>query len=294
MSSCLPNAPILGIDISKTRDDAESASSRNRPLPQSQKDPSISRRETNELEGEGEYHDKEFQREEHPDKVDRELELDDPRQWRDDGKREERMALAREKYGNRDYREREREKSGETWNLSNRNNRRWANLEEQRDTRSKRSAPRERRLATTEDDTRERDDGRSREKEKQPAWMEPYIPKGSGGNGFGQGTDGIRVWKESLKEKTEKQESVEPGGDLSMSESADHTSHPMPPPSEKPLDEIQLFKLLMRQEEEKKKSSLVNESSTDSVKDSGPVPVEVKSPGVQMGELRSMPKYSRR
>jgi hypothetical protein len=219
------------------------------------------------------------------------MELDDPRRWRDDGKRDERMAVRRDRYNDRDYRDRDRivrdrERTGDTWEPSDRSNRRWA--AEDRDARSKQSSGRERRGANG-DEARERDDRkereREREKEKEPAWMDTYIPSGSsggilGGKGSDGELDGIQAWKKNMKEKEQKDKGSTGDGvgkSLSTPESKDGTAPSALSQTDKPLDEIQLFKLMMKREEEKRKSGPSNEPLSEVAKSNDLATLEMKS-----------------
>ena len=178
--------------------------------------------------------------------LERDSELEDPRRWRDDGKRDERMAARRE------IRERERElrdrRDRPTWDAGDRSDRRWA-AGEDRDSRGKRSSGKDRKLG---EDGKDRDDRKDREREKEPAWMDTYIPSnGSGGviGAYRPGgeLDGIQAFR---KEMQQKDKSTSPVTSLTVSQT--QPSSPQAP--ENQLDEIQLFRLMMKREEEKKKS----------------------------------------
>jgi hypothetical protein len=141
--------------------------------------------------------------------------------------------------------------------------RRWAG--EERDTRTKR--PTRDRKAAQGDDAKDREERRDRErereKEKEPAWMDAYIPNGPslgilGGRGPDGELDGIQAWKKGMKEKEQREREKEQGpsptigqGELNTDSTVDKVDA-----LEKQLDEIQLFKLLMKREEEKKKTDL--------------------------------------
>jgi hypothetical protein len=122
---------------------------------------------------------------------------------------------------------------------------------EERDGRSKRLTGRERRNGPNADDIKERDDrrrDRDRERDKEPAWMDTYIPNSSSGNilggkGIDGELDGIQAWKKGMKERELKATINESNG----------VEARQPVPDDQ-LDEIQLFRLLMKREEEKKKS----------------------------------------
>ncbi|KAK2461788.1 hypothetical protein APHAL10511_006251 [Amanita phalloides] len=187
--------------------------------------------------------------------VDRDSEHDDPRHWRDDGKREERMAARRE----RENKDKPSERDS-AWESSS--DRRWT-TDERSDARSKRPA-RDRKSGQGDDpkDREERRD-REREREKEPAWMDAYIPNGPsfgilGGKGSDGELDGIQVWKKGMKEKEMREKEKEQGplsaagqGESNIDSTTDKVDA-----TEKQLDEIQLFKLLMKREEEKKKTDL--------------------------------------
>ncbi|PCH33562.1 hypothetical protein WOLCODRAFT_135191 [Wolfiporia cocos MD-104 SS10] len=178
---------------------------------------------------------------------------DDPRRWRDDGRRDERMAARREQ---------------RPWERTDERDRERPSASDDRDSRPRRGAARDRRLGGDDgkdrEDRRERDRDRDREKEAEPAWMETYIPPSSGGGILGGKAgdgelDGIQAWKKGMKEKermekenaagidaTKKPDATTPGT-LAPSSSAQASSAP----AESQLDEIQLFKLMMKREAEK-------------------------------------------
>ncbi|OJA10762.1 hypothetical protein AZE42_00328 [Rhizopogon vesiculosus] len=183
--------------------------------------------------------------------IDRDSEMDDPRRWRDDGKRDERIAARRE----REQRERDKDRVRDrpaAWDSGDRQDRRWGPADD-RDGRNKRAAGRERKPdeAKDKDDRKDRDREREREREKEPAWMDTYIPS-IGSNGLGRAPgdlDGIQAFKREIKEREKKEQNAaaqdgDHSGDL---EGKGHTSEPH-------LDEIQLFKLMMKREEQKKKT----------------------------------------
>ncbi|KAJ7919132.1 hypothetical protein B0H13DRAFT_1868857 [Mycena leptocephala] len=175
-------------------------------------------------------------------------EVEDSRRWRDDGKRDERMAARRE-----------REKAApENGDASG--DRRWTVVED-RDGRSKRNH-RDRRAGATGEDGKDREDrrDRDREKEKEPAWMDTYIPDSPGilGGKGGEGElDGIQAWKKGLKEQKEKTAAV---AAPKKEEERPAASESIP---EKPLDEIQIFRMLMKREEEKKQVEPPPDASRD-------------------------------
>ncbi|KAH7921806.1 hypothetical protein BV22DRAFT_1095867 [Leucogyrophana mollusca] len=196
--------------------------------------------------------------------IDKDSEVDDPRRWRDDGKRDERMAARRDREHrdrdrDRDLRDRPRDRAPQapSWEGSDRQERRWTPAEE-RDGRNKRNTGRDRRGAGG-DDTK--DDRREREREKEPAWMDTYIPSDSSG-GFlsapraGGDLDGIQAFKKELKEKEQKEQTTA-GNDSERLEEPkvkDAVMRGQEAASGSPLDEIQLFKLMMKREEEKKRA----------------------------------------
>lgn len=217
--------------------------------------------------------------------LDKDVDAEDPRRWRDDGKRDERVAARRE----REYRERTRDRPprerDEAW--EDRHGGRWTVVEE-RDSRNKRSSGRDRRSGALDevkekDDRRERGDrDREREKEKEPAWMDAYIPTNSGagilgGKGSEGELDGIQAFKRGMKAKEQKDAPEDPRDTVDSSSKID-TSPPITStgqPSEKPLDEIQLFKLMMKKEQEQK----IPENSKASV-------VETISAGPSLQEIQ--------
>lgn len=137
----------------------------------------------------------------------------------------------------------------------NTNARGWTVVEE-RDGRPKRNAGRDKKS----EELREKEDRRNdREKEKEPAWMDEYIPPPSsagilGGQSADGELDGIQAWKKGLKDKEQKEK--ETLQSKLLPETSNESNAPQTPadatPSEKPMDEIQLFKLLMKREQEQK------------------------------------------
>ncbi|KAH8100640.1 hypothetical protein BXZ70DRAFT_165827 [Cristinia sonorae] len=195
--------------------------------------------------------DKEDNLRERRDHGDRDAE-EDPRRWRDDGKRDERMAARRERGWDR-------------WEPGN-------DRDRADDGRAKRAAGRDRRPGGG-DDGRDKDDRREREKEKEPAWMETYVPSSPGSGILGGQTaegelDGIQAWKKGLKEKERKEKDTEDIPELPSVKPS--TAEPVPvaqePRSsgESQLDEIQMFKLMMKREAEKKGSELLQNGIIDS------------------------------
>ena len=172
----------------------------------------------------------------------RDSELEDPRRWRDDGKRDERIAARRE----RELRDR---RDRPTWDAGDRSDRRWA-AGDDRDSRGKRASGKDRKLG---EDGKDRDDRKDREREKEPAWMDTYIPSSGSGNVIGGHQsggelDGIQAFR---KEMQQKDKSTSPVASLAAPQT--QASSPGQAP-ENQLDEIQLFRLMMKREEEKKKS----------------------------------------
>ncbi|KAG5654749.1 hypothetical protein H0H81_003757 [Sphagnurus paluster] len=234
-----------GADIRSTREERgengrkdrdEVAKSRVRDSSRPRRDTSPSRRDRDD-----------FRRDRDRDRdLDRDTE-EDPRRWRDDGKRDERMATRRTDRHSDRLRDRDLLDSGD---------RRWVSADD-RDGRAKRPAGRERKI----EDGKDREDRRDREREKEPAWMDTYIPPPSNGTGIlggkaaGDGElDGIQAWK---KERKEKEMKDQPAPVLTKAPATPDTA-----PADKPeangkaLDEIQLFRLLMKREEEKKKTDV--------------------------------------
>lgn len=225
------------------RDDRERHRSRARDSSRPRRSPSRSRRERDDGKDRPSRNDRdrdEYKREEHRHERDADrIPEDDPRHWRDDGKRDERMAVRRA------LRER-----GDHWEPSQ--DRRWTPGDE-RDGRDKRSSGRDKKSGGNRDEPRDREDRREREreKEKEPAWMETYVPTMStsgilGGKSADGGLDGIQAWKKGLKEKELQGKNLEISSESNVPAGQDV--------EDKNLDEIQIFKLLMKREEEKKKS----------------------------------------
>ncbi|KAI0094692.1 hypothetical protein BDY19DRAFT_914068 [Irpex rosettiformis] len=171
---------------------------------------------------------------------------EDPRRWRDDGRRDERQAR----------RDRDRTDRGwDRWEPSHDRER-----VDERDGRSKRTTGRDKRSGAPED-PKEKDE----RKEKEPAWMETYIPATSGGGILGGlGTDGeldgIQAWKKGMKEREKKDKDDDTQGEAGQKSDtppAPQTkSDVTAPPEESPLDEIQMFKMMMRKEAAKKESDM--------------------------------------
>lgn len=120
--------------------------------------------------------------------------------------------------------------------------------------RSKRGGGRERKAAGEEKEDR-RDRDRDREKEKEPAWMETYVPTTpAGGILGGKSTegelDGLQAWKKGMKAKEEKEKAKVNAAEGKTKGAA--VPSPATPANAEGLDEIQLFKLMMKKEEAKK------------------------------------------
>ena len=178
---------------------------------------------------------------------------EDPRRWKDDGKRDERLAARRD---------RGREKANDDHKWESNTDRRWP-AGDDKDSRYKRTTGRERKvnLDESKDDRRDRE----REREKEPAWMDPYVPTDSspgilGGQSSSGQLDGIQAWKKGLKERESKDKEASVPVPLKSSggvaDQADTSA--IAANADKPLDEIQLFKLLMKKEQEAKRPDNVN------------------------------------
>ncbi|KAI9572813.1 hypothetical protein HD554DRAFT_2326246 [Boletus coccyginus] len=162
----------------------------------------------------------------------RDSELEDPRRWRDDGRRDERIAARRE----RELRDR---RDRPTWDAGDRSDRRWA-AGDDRDSRGKRPSGKDRKLG---EDGKDRDDRKDREREKEPAWMDTYIPS-NGSGGIGSHRSGGKKCSRKINLPRQSPASRHRKPKL----------HPLVRAPENQLDEIQLFRLMMKREEEKKKS----------------------------------------
>ncbi|KAF8320280.1 hypothetical protein DL93DRAFT_1822212 [Clavulina sp. PMI_390] len=113
------------------------------------------------------------------------------------------------------------------------------------------------------DNDRDRDTANSRSNrdstrgDREPAWMGDYVPETSGKTGGSRandsGVDDLQAWKRSIKEKelavatSEDNAAPLPNGDLA----------PQPPPND--LDDLQLFKLKVKQEQEKRDTTSESE-----------------------------------
>ncbi|KAG5221529.1 Zinc finger CCCH domain-containing protein [Salix suchowensis] len=220
----------------RDRDDRERPRSRVRDTSRPRRDPSTGRRDRDKTRDRDDRRDRDDYRRDY----DRDSEHDDPRRWRDDGKREERLARrAADRERPRERPVREYDSYRPTYD----------------DTPGKK--PRDRKV---NGDDRDRDDRREREKEKEPAWMDTYIPSPSSGGIMGGNADeidGIQAWKKDMKEKQEKEKSAlqvaaddAPAPSLPPAPSANGTSS-----ASNGLDEIQMFRMLMKKEDEKKNKS---------------------------------------
>jgi zinc finger CCCH domain-containing protein 13 len=167
---------------------------------------------------------------------------EDSRRWRDDGKREERMAARRE-------RNRQAQDTGQ-----DSSDRRWTVIEE-RDGRSKRNATRSDRKGTEEGRTK---DERRAEKEKEPAWMDTYVPSASttgifGGKDANGELDGIQAWKKGMKDKERKDKDlIGTSSTVSTKDSPNEGDVKL----DSQLDEIQLFKLMMKRDQDKRQNPI--------------------------------------
>ncbi|KAF9068054.1 hypothetical protein BDP27DRAFT_1403472 [Rhodocollybia butyracea] len=208
------------------RNDRGDREERPRSRSRHRRDPSATRRDR-----EGKEREKE--REDYRRERDRD-EDDDPRRWRDDGRRDERVTTRRERNNGKD-------KDSAS---SNPSDRRWTVVED-RDARSKRNTGRDKKSLAEETRTDERRG--EREKEKEPAWMDTYVPSSSsggilGGKGDDGELDGIQAWKKNMKEKEQKANKTA----TPMASAGDAVNaHSKPVEAGEPLNEIQQFKKLM-------------------------------------------------
>ncbi|KAI5122602.1 hypothetical protein M0805_004816 [Coniferiporia weirii] len=183
---------------------------------------------------------------------------EDGRRWRDDGKREERMSVRRDK--DRLDREKGRDRSREPNDHDREARDGWSVA----DDRGQKRGLRDRR----HDDGREKEDRREREKEKEPAWMETYVPPSTSSSGIlgGKGAEGevdsIQAWKKDMKEREMKakgltaEPAVSAAADVSLLETPESKQPKVSASApEAQLDEIQLFKLMMKQEEKKRSAN---------------------------------------
>ncbi|TFK57357.1 hypothetical protein OE88DRAFT_1651036 [Heliocybe sulcata] len=255
-------------DVSRRdRDDRERPRSRVRDSSRSRRDTSTVRRERDRDERDK---DRRSERDSRKDRDDRDVD-DDSRRWRDDGKRDERLAARRDR-----ERDRDKDRTRDTeWDSHDRSydrfrGDRWTPADD-KDSRSKRGSGRERR--DEKDDRRDREREREREKEKEPAWMETYVPTSSSAGILGsKSTDGeldsIQAWKKEQKEKEQKEKGPEANSSrLQPTPAEDKASAAASAPPDGHLDEIQLFKLMIKKEEEKRKAG------------DSPVPGSASEPG---------------
>ena len=197
---------------------------------------------------------------------------EDGRRWRDDGRRRDRD---RGRDRSRDL----RDEDG------------WTVHEERR------RGGRDRKL----DDARERDDRREREKEKEPAWMETYVPTSTsagilGGKGADGEVDDIQAWKKDMKEREQKAKAGPSGSSAVALEPLEpyegsKGSEVAKPVAEGQLDEIQLFKLMMKKEEQKRAGSVTDAVSEtgnrfphEAAQDTVDGPGSLKHPDARQGE----------
>ncbi|KAF5375050.1 hypothetical protein D9758_000119 [Tetrapyrgos nigripes] len=242
------------------RDDRERPRSRVRESSRHRRDPSTSRREDGRRERDRER--EEYRKERDRDEQRRERERDngeddDSRRWRDDGRREERVVARRERERNRDKPPHDGPSDGD---------RRWTVVED-RDTRTKRGVGKDKKLGVDEGKVEERRG--DRDKEKEPAWMDTYIPAAGsagilGGKGNDGELDGIQAWKKSVKEKEQKANKAAPTPANEPPTSTDASQKS----AEEPLDEIQRFKKLMELAQKQSPSN-----GTESLSASGPIEI---------------------
>lgn len=125
-------------------------------------------------------------------------------------------------------------------------------MAEECDTRNKKANGKDKKAS---DDARDREERKDREREKEPAWMDTYIP-GSSGSGFGMPRaggelDGIQAFKKELREKQQRNQVLSVAKPVSDPQAKADLPTLV---TEAHLDEIQLFKLMMKREEEKRKA----------------------------------------
>ncbi|KAG9314512.1 hypothetical protein JVU11DRAFT_5309 [Chiua virens] len=234
----------------KDRDDRERPRSRVRDSSRSRRDGSPSRRdkEDRRMDRDDGYSYRK-DRDDRDREFDRDSEPEDPRRWRDDGKREERIVARRE----REIRERELRdrRDRPAWEGGDRADRRWVTGDD-RDSRGKGRAAE---IGSPGEDGKDRDDrkDRDRDREKEPAWMDTYIPNSGsgvlGGLRSGGELDGIQAFRKEMQQKDKSTSPVAAGLAVSQTQASSPGQTP-----ENQLDEIQLFRLMMKREEEKKKS----------------------------------------
>ncbi|KAG7099382.1 hypothetical protein E1B28_001237 [Marasmius oreades] len=246
-------------EITRDERDPRRDSSRTR------RDPSSSRRD-HDTRRERERDREEYRRERDRDEPrrDREdAELDDPKKWREEGRRDPRRERGREKPSHEN-----------SWENGDR---RWG-LAEDKD-RAKKGTGRDKKSNAT-DDFKDREERRSeREKEKEPAWMDTYIPSSSGGGILGgKGSDGeldgIQAWKKNMKEKEQQAQKA--------LNSADHDAPGVAPQRENPeeqMDEIQRFKKMMELAQKQKGSQTESLATNPSISAAEPLTDTTSSGG---------------
>ena len=159
------------------------------------------------------------------------------------------------------------------------------------------------------DDSKEKEDRKEREKEKEPAWMGTDVPTTpSGGILGGRSADGeldaFQVWKKGQKEKErkEKEKEAEQTSELTNKPVAS-TSESVPgegaaaAPTEDSMDEIQLFKLMMKREAAKKDP---DQSQGSPIAPTGPIssttgrmsPAKLKDLSIPAPGGKSCPSHS--
>ncbi|KAL1748888.1 hypothetical protein HDZ31DRAFT_71234 [Schizophyllum fasciatum] len=225
------------------RDDRERQRSRVRDSSRPRREQSSTRRDRDDRRGKDDYEDSRNHRRPKDDD-----DPDDPRRWRDDGKREERVGSRRDRY---------RDERG--WDERRDRGDRWTVVEDEKG-RSKRGTERGGRDRRNGDDGKDRDEPKSsgrdrdREREKEPAWMDTYVPPASSGAGIlgGKGADGeldgIQAWKKGMKEKEMKEKNASAASEPSSATAAPSSG------GGGGLDEIQLFRMMMKKEDDKKKT----------------------------------------
>jgi zinc finger CCCH domain-containing protein 13 len=282
--------------LRREREDRERPRSRVRDSSRQRRDASPSRRDRDLDRDRDEHRKRDDRRDDHI-RRDRDVERDsndDPRRWRDDGRRDERMAARRE-LRDKEYRDRERgsrvNERDSNWDSDrprDRDRDRW--VPDERDSRPKRSNGRDKGGHSRDEDRdgKDRDDrkdSRVRVEEKEPAWMDAYIPSESGAGILGGKAengemDSIQAWKLGMKEKERKEresEALRISGDPERTEGARAAEPQAAPPTEPPLDEIQLFKLMIKREEEKNKAASFRGPEDDPV-------IAYLGPGTDPGE----------
>lgn len=272
--------------LRRDRDDRDRPRSRVRDSSRNRRDPSPLRRDRDREDRDryrgrdNDDHPRRKETKDDPPRRDRDHDretTDDTRRWRDDGKREERLAR----------RERDKDKDkgngagGEAaWDHDRPRDRdRW-NIVDDREGRAKRQGGRERRAASREDRDKDerRDKDREREKEKEPAWMDTYIPASNSSGGILGGKladgelDSIQTWKKGMKEKEQKEKLSEVGKGQAEGDSNEPGKSETTATTAPQMDEIQLFKMLMRREDDKKKLDAGSEGFADTPVASSPAP----------------------